>query len=227
MSAMSASSATATVLLVGCRLAQQDAASGERRVADRGTEVREVAPQDQAARLARGGASGLPGECPPPRKQSDAPLFPHRKNGGNAHGEPDWSQPIEPGTFYRNVFKPAVKRAGLENVRLHDLRHTCASILLTAGMSPYELSEQLGHSGYQITLDVYARQAENWLSSDKTSAASDPHLPLWWWGSLHHLDAALGQQLLHIPVGQPEPQIPAHRQHDHLGREPVTGERRA
>jgi integrase len=157
MSAMSASSATATVLLVGCRLDQQDAASGERRVADRGTEVREVAPQDQAARLARGGASGLPGECPPPRKQSDAPLFPHRKNGGNAHGEPDWSQPIEPGTFYRNVFKPAVKRAGLENVRLHDLRHTCASILLTAGMSPYELSEQLGHSGYQITLDVYAR----------------------------------------------------------------------
>jgi integrase len=87
--------------------------------------------------------------------EPDAPLFPHRKNGGNSHGEPDWSQPVEPSTFYRNVFKPAVKRAGLENVRLHDLRHTCASIMLSAGMSPMEMSEQLGHAGYRITLDVY------------------------------------------------------------------------
>jgi hypothetical protein len=41
------------------------------------------------------------------------------------------------------------------------------------------------------------------------------------------LDATLGQQLLHVPVGQAEPQIPAHRQHDHLRREAETGERGA
>jgi hypothetical protein len=40
------------------------------------------------------------------------------------------------------------------------------------------------------------------------------------------VDAALGQQLLHVPVGQAEPQIPAYRQHDHIRREPEPNERR-
>ena len=35
------------------------------------------------------------------------------------------------------------------------------------------------------------------------------------------LDAALGEELLDVPVGQAEPQVPAHRQGDDLGREPV------
>jgi len=35
-----------------------------------------------------------------------------------------------------------------------------------------------------------------------------------------HLDTAFGEQLLHVPVGQPEPQIPADRQRDHLRRKP-------
>jgi hypothetical protein len=41
------------------------------------------------------------------------------------------------------------------------------------------------------------------------------------------VDSAFGQQLLDIPIRQAEPQIPAHRQHDHLAREPEAGERRA
>jgi hypothetical protein len=41
-----------------------------------------------------------------------------------------------------------------------------------------------------------------------------------------HLDPALREQLLEVAVGQPEPQIPAHAQQDHLGWEPVTGEHR-
>ena len=40
------------------------------------------------------------------------------------------------------------------------------------------------------------------------------------------LDAALGQQLLDVSVGQAEPQVPAHRQGDDFGREPVSGEGR-
>jgi hypothetical protein len=44
-------------------------------------------------------------------------------------------------------------------------------------------------------------------------------------GDVVDVDAALGQQLLHVPIGQPEPQIPAHRQHDHLRGEPEAGER--
>jgi len=41
------------------------------------------------------------------------------------------------------------------------------------------------------------------------------------------LDATFGQQLLHVAVRQREAQLPAHRQHDHLGREAEAGERRA
>jgi hypothetical protein len=40
------------------------------------------------------------------------------------------------------------------------------------------------------------------------------------------VDATLGQQFLDIPVGQPEPQIPAHREHDHIRWEAEPGERR-
>ena len=40
--------------------------------------------------------------------------------------------------------------------RLHDLRHTYAALALSRGASPYWLSEQMGHSSYRITLDVYA-----------------------------------------------------------------------
>jgi hypothetical protein len=40
------------------------------------------------------------------------------------------------------------------------------------------------------------------------------------------LDAALGEELLDVPVGQAEPQVPAHRQGDDLGRVPVPGEGR-
>jgi integrase len=85
-----------------------------------------------------------------------SPLWPNRRNGGNTHGILNWDEPIEPGAFYRNVFRPAARAAGLRNVRLHDLRHSFAAIMLDKGANIYEVSEQMGHAGYRITLDVYA-----------------------------------------------------------------------
>jgi len=41
-------------------------------------------------------------------------------------------------------------------VRFHDLRHTCATILLTKGIQPKIVSEMLGHSSIAITLDTYS-----------------------------------------------------------------------
>ena len=41
-----------------------------------------------------------------------------------------------------------------------------------------------------------------------------------------HLDATLGEQLFEVPVGQPEAEVPAHRQQDHLGRETEANEPR-
>jgi integrase len=41
-------------------------------------------------------------------------------------------------------------------VRFHDLRHTCATLLLTKGVHPKIVSEMLGHSSIAITLDIYS-----------------------------------------------------------------------
>ena len=57
----------------------------------------------------------------------------------------------------RRHFRPVLKRAKLpETLRLYDLRHTCATLLLSAGVHPKVASERLGHSSVTLTLDVYS-----------------------------------------------------------------------
>jgi integrase len=59
-------------------------------------------------------------------------------------------------TFYRRHYKPAVRRAGLpEDLRFHDLRHTCAALLIAQGAHPKEIQERLGHSTIKLTFDRY------------------------------------------------------------------------
>lgn len=54
-------------------------------------------------------------------------------------------------------FKPILERAGLtRSVRVHDLRHTCATILLKTGHHPKFVQELLGHTNISITLDTYS-----------------------------------------------------------------------
>ena len=57
-------------------------------------------------------------------------------------------------------FKPLLKRAELPPIRLHDLRHTCATILLMAGKHPKYVQELLGHASISITLDTYSHVIE-------------------------------------------------------------------
>lgn len=61
---------------------------------------------------------------------------------------------------YRNIynrhFKPLLKSAGLPDIRLYDLRHTCATLLLSAGENPKIVSERLGHASVTLTLDTYS-----------------------------------------------------------------------
>ncbi|MFC2068367.1 tyrosine-type recombinase/integrase, partial [Chloroflexota bacterium] len=49
-----------------------------------------------------------------------------------------------------------VKRAGLHHIRLHDARHTHASLMLKQGIHPKIVQERLGHSSIAITLDTYS-----------------------------------------------------------------------
>ena len=53
-------------------------------------------------------------------------------------------------------FKPILSLAGLPDIRLYDLRHTAATLALTAGVSPKIVGEQLGHASVAFTLEVYS-----------------------------------------------------------------------
>jgi integrase len=53
-------------------------------------------------------------------------------------------------------FRQAVKRSLLPSIRLHDLRHTHATVALQAGIHPKVVSERLGHATVSITLDTYS-----------------------------------------------------------------------
>ena len=57
-------------------------------------------------------------------------------------------------------FKPLLKKAGLPAIRLHDLGHTCATILLMVGKHPKFVQELLGHASINITLDTYSHVIE-------------------------------------------------------------------
>ncbi len=53
-------------------------------------------------------------------------------------------------------FKPILKTAGLPaSLRLYDLRHSCATLMLAQGENPKVVSERLGHKDVTLTLDTY------------------------------------------------------------------------
>ena len=62
---------------------------------------------------------------------------------------------LDPETISR-WFRQAVKKSMLPQIRLHDLRHTHATLALQAGIHPKVVSERLGHATVSITLDTYS-----------------------------------------------------------------------
>ncbi|WP_239109107.1 tyrosine-type recombinase/integrase [Microbispora siamensis] len=62
---------------------------------------------------------------------------------------------IEPENLYRH-FRAVCEAAGIRRVRLHDLRHTCATILLAQGVDTRTIMEILGHSTIVLTMNTYA-----------------------------------------------------------------------
>ena len=64
-------------------------------------------------------------------------------------------QPVNPASF-SNTFDRLVARSGLPRIRLHDLRHTYATLALRLGTHPVLLSERLGHSSIAVTIDRYS-----------------------------------------------------------------------
>ena len=70
--------------------------------------------------------------------------------------------PASENSISQNVFKPIIIKAGLsKQIRLYDLRHTHATLLLLAGVHPKVVSERLGHSSIVITLNTYSHVLPN------------------------------------------------------------------
>ena len=58
--------------------------------------------------------------------------------------------------YVTETFPKILKRNGLRRIRFHDLRHSCASLLLSNGVSMKQIQEWLGHSDFSTTANVYA-----------------------------------------------------------------------
>jgi integrase len=69
---------------------------------------------------------------------------------------PSVGTPINPENLVKRSFKPLLKKAGLPEIRFHDLRHTCATLLLGRGVHPKIVQELLGHPTIAMTLDTYS-----------------------------------------------------------------------
>jgi integrase len=91
-------------------------------------------------------------------------------------------RPLRHHNFYQRLFRPALARAGLpERVRFHDLRHTCASLLIAQGAHPKAIQVHLGHSSIQVTMDRYGHlfpdaleHLADRLDAARTQARTDP-----------------------------------------------------
>jgi integrase len=89
--------------------------------------------------------------------ESDALVFTAARGG-----------PLFRGTFARDVWRPAVKRAGLPGITFHGLRHSFVAILVAAGCNVREVSEWAGHNSVAFTLTRYGG-----LFEDDSGAAVD------------------------------------------------------
>lgn len=63
--------------------------------------------------------------------------------------------PLPPITV-NHAFIRIMRKAGLSGIRMHDLRHTHATLMMKQGVNPKIVQERLGHSSFAVTMDIYS-----------------------------------------------------------------------
>ena len=58
--------------------------------------------------------------------------------------------------YVSEQFPKLLEKNGLRSIRFHDLRHSCASLMVMNGVSMKQVQEWLGHSTFSTTADIYA-----------------------------------------------------------------------
>jgi integrase len=64
--------------------------------------------------------------------------------------------PVDVGNLTYRSFRPLLERADLPRIRVHDLRHMCATLLLSRRTHPKIVQEMLGHANISMTMDTYS-----------------------------------------------------------------------
>lgn len=72
-------------------------------------------------------------------------------------------RPLTAQNLRNRILQPAAKRAGLQGIGLHTLRHTCASLLIEEGASPLRLQRWMGHHAAAYTLETYGHLIDDGL----------------------------------------------------------------
>ncbi len=82
-----------------------------------------------------------------------------------------YGRPLD-GTVVSHHFHRQLDRAGLPQRRFHDLRHSCATLLLVQGVSPRVVMDVLGHSQIALTMNTYSHVPPE-LKRDAASRMED------------------------------------------------------
>lgn len=118
----------------------------------------------------------------PRRDDPHAPLWPGTSKGrvpglSGCYSEVDYEKAWDRDPFYRRVFRPALKEAGLPPMRLHDLRHTAGSIMLSDGINDLRTARYLGHSP-ELLHRIYAHILDDDWAADMNRIEELPKLPM-------------------------------------------------
>ena len=68
-------------------------------------------------------------------------------------------------SWREHIFNKAIKKAGMKKIRIHDLRHTYATLRISKGDNVADISKQLGHHSIKFTMDIYY----HWFPGKKKS----------------------------------------------------------
>jgi integrase len=63
--------------------------------------------------------------------------------------------PLDPDNLYHRDFQSILEKAELRSIRIHDLRHTYAALMISAGHNLKYIQNQMGHSSIKVTMDLY------------------------------------------------------------------------
>jgi integrase len=122
-------------------------------------------PNDPKAPLWPGSRPGAAGGSP--------------KSGDQRSGSVDFSRPWEAGTFLRRRFRPAVDALDIGPTRLHDLRHTFASLCASRAVPSAQVADWMGHANDVITRQIYTHlfDADSATHADRLAAGGRPRGP--------------------------------------------------